>query len=45
MSTGTYSFDWTLAEEAVEEQLVDIPVVQQASPSRVELPIPVEISS
>jgi hypothetical protein len=45
MSTGTYSFDWTLAEEVVEEQLVDVPVVQQASPSRVELLIPVEISS
>jgi hypothetical protein len=29
----------------VEEQLVDVPVVQVASPSRVELPIPVEISS
>jgi hypothetical protein len=29
----------------MEEQLVDVPVVQQASPSRVELPIPVEISS
>jgi hypothetical protein len=45
MSTGTYSFNWTLAEEAAEEQLVDVPVAQQASPSRVELPIPVEISS
>jgi hypothetical protein len=29
----------------MEEQLVDIPVFQQASPPRVELPIPVEISS
>jgi hypothetical protein len=29
----------------MEEQLVDIPVSQQASPSGVELPIPVEISS
>jgi hypothetical protein len=45
MSTGTYPFNWTFAEEAAEEQLVDVPVVQQASPSRVELPIPVEISS
>jgi hypothetical protein len=45
MSTGTYPFDLTFAEEAMEEQLVDVPVVQQASPSRVELPIPVEISS
>jgi hypothetical protein len=45
MSTGTYPFNWTFAEEAVEEQLVEVPVVQQASPSRVELPIPVEISS
>jgi hypothetical protein len=35
----------TLAEETTEEQLVDVPVAQQASPSRVELPIPVEISS
>jgi hypothetical protein len=45
MRTGTYPFDLTFAEEAMEEQLVDVPVVQQASPSRVELPIPVEISS
>jgi hypothetical protein len=45
MNIGTYPFNWTFAEEAVEEQLVDVPVVQQASPSRVELPIPVEISS
>jgi hypothetical protein len=29
----------------MEEQLVDIPVSQQISPSRVELPIPVEVSS
>jgi hypothetical protein len=29
----------------MEEQIVDIPVSQQASPPRVELPIPVEISS
>jgi hypothetical protein len=29
----------------MEEQLVDVPVAQQASPPRVELPIPVEISS
>jgi hypothetical protein len=35
----------TLAEETMEEQLVDIPVSQQASPPRAELPIPVEISS
>jgi hypothetical protein len=34
-----------LAEETMEEHLVDIPVSQQASPPRVELPIPVEISS
>jgi hypothetical protein len=45
MSTGIYPFNLTFAEEAMEEQLVDVPVVQQASPSRVELPIPVEISS
>jgi hypothetical protein len=45
MSTGIYPFNWTFAEEAVGEPLVDVPVVQQASPSRVELPIPVEISS
>jgi hypothetical protein len=45
MSTGIYPFNLTFAEEATEEQLVDVPVVQQASPSRVELPIPVEISS
>jgi hypothetical protein len=35
----------TLAEETMEEQLVDIPVSQQAGPPRVELPILVEISS
>jgi hypothetical protein len=35
----------TLAGETMEEELVDIPVSQQASPSGVELPIPVEISS
>jgi hypothetical protein len=40
-----YPFDLTLAEETMEEELVDIPVSQQASPSGVELPIPVEISS
>jgi hypothetical protein len=45
MNTGIYSFNWTLAEETMEEQLVDIPVSQQASPSGAELPIPVEISS
>jgi hypothetical protein len=45
MSTGIYPFNLTFAEEVTEEQLVDVPVVQQASPSRVELPIPVEISS
>jgi hypothetical protein len=44
MNTGIYPFDMTLAEETVEEQLVDVPVAQQASPPRVELPIPVEIS-
>jgi hypothetical protein len=38
-------FNLTLAEETMEDQLVDIPVSQQASPPRVELPIPVEISS
>jgi hypothetical protein len=45
MSIGIYPFTLTFAGEATEEQLVDVPVVQQASPSRVELPIPVEISS
>jgi hypothetical protein len=45
MNTGIYPFNLTFAEEVMEEQLVDVPVVQQASPSRVELPIPVEISS
>jgi hypothetical protein len=45
MNTGIYPFDLTLAKETVEEQLVDVPVAQQASPPRVELPIPVEISS
>jgi hypothetical protein len=45
MNTGIYPFNLTFAEETIEEQLVDVPVVQQASPPRVELPIPVEISS
>jgi hypothetical protein len=45
MNTGIYLFDLTLAEETIEEGLVDVPVAQQASPSGVELPIPVEISS
>jgi hypothetical protein len=45
MNTGIYPCDLTFAEETVEEQLVDVPVAQQASPPRVELPIPVEISS
>jgi hypothetical protein len=45
MNTGIYPCDLTLAEETVEEQLVDVPVAQQTSPPRVELPIPVEISS
>jgi hypothetical protein len=45
MNTGIYPFNSTLTEETMEEQLVDVPVAQQASPPRVELPIPVEISS
>jgi hypothetical protein len=45
MNTGIYPFNLTFAEETMEEQLVDVPVAQQASPPRVELPIPVEISS
>jgi hypothetical protein len=45
MNTGIYPFNLTFAEETIEEQLVDVPVAQQASPPRVELPIPVEISS
>jgi hypothetical protein len=45
MNTGIYPFNLTLAEETMEDQLVDVPVIQQASPPRVELPIPVEISS
>jgi hypothetical protein len=45
MNTGIYPFNLTLAEETMEEQLVDVPVAQQASPSEVEVPIPVEISS
>jgi hypothetical protein len=39
------SFNLALAEETMEEQLVDVPVSQQTSPPRVELPVPVEISS
>jgi hypothetical protein len=45
MSTGIYPSHLTFAEEMIEEQLVNVPVVQQASPPGVELPIPVEISS
>jgi hypothetical protein len=45
MNTGIYPFNLTLAEEIMEEQLVDVPVAQQASPPRVESSIPVEISS
>jgi hypothetical protein len=45
MSTGIYSSNLTFAEKTIEEQLVDVPVVQQASPSEAELPILVEISS
>jgi hypothetical protein len=45
MNTGIYPFNLTFAEETMEEQLVEVPVAQQASPPRVELPIPVEISS
>jgi hypothetical protein len=45
MNTGIYPFNLTFAEETMEEQLVDVPVAQQASPPRVELPISVEISS
>jgi hypothetical protein len=44
MNTGIYPFNLTFVEETMEEQLVDVPVAQQASPPRVELPIPVEIS-
>jgi hypothetical protein len=45
MNTGIYLFNLTFAEETMEEQLVNVPVSQQASPPRVELPIPVKISS
>jgi hypothetical protein len=45
MNTGIYPFNLTSAEETMEEQLVEVPVAQQASPPRVELPIPVETSS
>jgi hypothetical protein len=45
MNTGIYPFNLTFAEETMEEQLVDVPVAQQANSPRVELPIPVEISS
>jgi hypothetical protein len=45
MSTGIYPSNLIFAEETMEEQLVDVPLVQQASPSGAELPIPVEISS
>jgi hypothetical protein len=45
MNTGIYLLTWHFAEETMEEQLVDVPVSQQTSPPRVELPVPVEISS
>jgi hypothetical protein len=45
MSTGIYPSHLTFAEGIIEEQLVNVPVVQQASPPGAELPIPVEISS
>jgi hypothetical protein len=44
MNTGIY-FNLVLAEETMKDQLVDVPVSQQASPPRVELPVQVEISS
>jgi hypothetical protein len=45
MSTGIYPSHLIFAEGTIDEQLVNVPVVQQASPPGVELPIPVEISS
>jgi hypothetical protein len=45
MNTGIYPSNLSSAENTTAEQLVDVPVSQQASPPRVELPIPVEISS
>jgi hypothetical protein len=36
------SSNLALAEETMEEQLVDVPVSQQTSPPRVELPVPVK---
>jgi hypothetical protein len=45
ISTGIYLSNLTSAEETMEEQLVNVSVVQQASPSEAELPISVEISS
>jgi hypothetical protein len=39
------SFNLALAEETTEDQLVDVPMSQQASPPRIELPVQVEISS
>jgi hypothetical protein len=45
MSTGIYPSHLSFAEEIIEEQLVNVPVVQQTSPPGAELPIPVEISS
>jgi hypothetical protein len=45
MNTGIYPPNLAFAEETTEGQLVDVPVVQQASSSGAELPIPVEISS
>jgi hypothetical protein len=40
-----FFFNLALAEEIMEEQLVDVPVSQQASPPRVEPPVQVKISS
>jgi hypothetical protein len=45
MNTGIYPPNLAFAEETTEGQLVNVPVIQQASSSGAELPIPVEISS
>jgi hypothetical protein len=45
MNTGIYPPNLAFAEETTEGQLVNVPVVQQASSPGAELPIPVEISS
>jgi hypothetical protein len=44
-STLALILDQVFSEEAMVDQLVDVPISQQASPPRAEPPVQVEISS